>query len=123
MWLSSFFIEVYQVNLIRYLVSVNYVSARVIMRNLLTERMLIEAPPIDEMWRCKRMNKRWTIGKIKEFVESNSESKLLSMEYQGFSQRLQFECACGSHFEKTFTKFKDKNQRKCDVCQPPKASR
>ncbi|OJF94626.1 hypothetical protein [Alkalibacterium sp. 20] len=69
------------------------------------------------------MNKRWTIGKIKEYVENNSESKLLSTEYLGFSQKLQFECACGNTFEKTFTKFKDKKQRKCDVCQPPKEAR
>lgn len=46
------------------------------------------------------MNKRWTIGKIKEFVENNSESKLLSTEYHGFSQKLLFKCACGSNFEK-----------------------
>ncbi|SDN68471.1 hypothetical protein [Bacillus sp. OK048] len=69
------------------------------------------------------MNKRWTIGKIKEFVENNSESKLLTTEYHGFSQKLLFECTCGSHFEKTFTKFKNNNQRKCDACEPPKASR
>ncbi|WP_423188377.1 hypothetical protein ACO1PF_07120 [Alkalibacterium sp. f15] len=69
------------------------------------------------------MNKRWTIGKIKEYVENNSESKLLSTEYLGFSQRLQFECACGNTFEKTFSKFKDKKQHKCDVCQPPKELR
>lgn len=69
------------------------------------------------------MSKRWTIGEIKEFVEKNSDSKLLSKEYRGFSQRLQFECACGNNFEKTFTKFKNKRQHKCDVCQPPKESR
>ncbi|MBT2637495.1 hypothetical protein [Bacillus sp. ISL-39] len=69
------------------------------------------------------MNKRWTIGKIKEFVENNSESKLLTTEYQGFSQKLQFQCGCGNKFEKTFKKFKDNHQRKCEVCQPPKASR
>ncbi|MCM3118731.1 hypothetical protein M3610_26465 [Neobacillus sp. MER 74] len=69
------------------------------------------------------MNKRWTIGKIKEFVENNSESKLLTTEYHGFSQKLLFKCECGSNFEKTFTKFKNNNQRKCDVCQPQKASR
>lgn len=46
------------------------------------------------------MNKRWTIGKIKEFVENNSESKLLTTEYHGFSQKLLFKCACGSNFEK-----------------------
>ena len=69
------------------------------------------------------MKKRWTIGEIKKFVENNSESKLLTTEYQGFSQKLLFKCACGSDFEKTFTKFNNKNQRKCDVCQPPKVSR
>lgn len=69
------------------------------------------------------MSKRWTIGEIKEFVENNSDSKLLSKQYRGFSQRLQFECACGNNFEKTFTKFKNKHQHKCDVCQPLKESR
>lgn len=71
----------------------------------------------------EQMNKRWTISEIREFVEKNSDSKLLSTEYHGFSQKLQFQCACGNTFEKTFTKFKNKNQRKCDVCQPPKESR
>ena len=69
------------------------------------------------------MRKRWTIGQIIEFVEKNSESKLLTTEYHGFSQKLLFKCACGSNFEKTFTKFKNNNQRKCDVCQPPRAPR
>lgn len=69
------------------------------------------------------MGKRWTIEEIKIFVNKNSDSKLLSTEYHGFSQKLEFECACGNHFEKTFTKFKNKDQRKCDVCQPPKPSR
>jgi acetone carboxylase gamma subunit len=52
------------------------------------------------------MNKRWTIGKIKEFVENNSESKLLTTEYHGFSQKLLFKCACGSNFEKTLRNLK-----------------
>lgn len=69
------------------------------------------------------MNKRWTIDKIKTFVESNSESKLLTTEYRGFSQKLLLKCACGNNFEKTFKKFKNNNQHKCDVCQPPKESR
>lgn len=69
------------------------------------------------------MQKRWTIDEIKKFVESNSDSKLLTTEYHGFSQKLEFECACGNKFEKTFKKFKNNHQRKCDVCQPPKASR
>lgn len=69
------------------------------------------------------MNKQWTINSIKEFVGKNSDSKLITTEYHGFSQKLLFECACGNTFEKTFTKFKNKNQRKCEVCQPLKESR
>lgn len=68
------------------------------------------------------MNKKWTISTIKEFVEKNSDSKLLTTEYHGFSQKLQFECACGNQFEKTFTKFKNKNQGKCETCQPLKGT-
>ncbi|WP_161878036.1 hypothetical protein [Alkalibacterium sp. MB6] len=69
------------------------------------------------------MKKRWTIEEIKQFVETQSDSKLLSTEYHGFSQKLELQCECGNTFEKTFTKFKNKNQRKCDVCQPAKESR
>lgn len=69
------------------------------------------------------MGKRWTIDEIKKFVESNSDSKLLTTEYHGFSQKLLIKCSCGNNFEKTFKKFKNNNQRKCDVCQPPKESR
>ena len=69
------------------------------------------------------MNKRWTIDKIREFTEKNSTSTLLSKEYHGFSQKLMFKCECGNNFEKTFTKFNKNNQRKCDVCQPPKEPR
>ncbi|WP_422122245.1 hypothetical protein DHX103_10545 [Planococcus sp. X10-3] len=69
------------------------------------------------------MNKRWTIEKIREFTAKNSDSKLLSTEYHGFSQKLLFKCDCGNNFEKTFTKFNKNNQRKCDTCQPPKEPR
>lgn len=69
------------------------------------------------------MSKRWSIHEIKEFVEDYSESKLLTTEYHGFSQKLLLQCACGNNFEKTFKKFKNNDQRKCDVCQPPKESR
>lgn len=69
------------------------------------------------------MKKRWTIDQINDFVNKNSDSTLLSTEFTGFSQRLEFKCSCGNTFEKTLTKFKNKNQRKCNVCQPPKESR
>jgi len=51
------------------------------------------------------MNKKWTIENINEYVKKNSDSKLLSTEYHGFSQKLLFKCSCGNNFEKTLTKF------------------
>ena len=69
------------------------------------------------------MNKKWTIEKIREYVTENSESKLLSTEYHGFSQKLLFKCSCGQNFEKTFTKFKGSNQRNCSDCVAPRESR
>ena len=69
------------------------------------------------------MNKKWTIKEIRDYVTNNSESELLSTEFTGFSQKLQFKCACGNTFEKPWKKFKEKHQRKCEVCEPPKRSR
>lgn len=69
------------------------------------------------------MSKKWTYNAIRDFVEKNSEVTLLSTEYTGFSQRLQFKCTCGETFEKTFKKFKENHQRKCTTCEPIKPSR
>ncbi|GGA42707.1 hypothetical protein [Psychrobacillus lasiicapitis] len=69
------------------------------------------------------MNKKWTIEQIREYVTKNSDSELLSKEYTGFSQKLQFKCSCGNEFEKTFTKFKGSNQKKCSNCQEARPSR
>ena len=69
------------------------------------------------------MNKKWTIESIRAYVAENSDSKLLSNEYLGYSQKLLFKCSCGNEFEKTFTKFKGSNQQKCPNCseiRPPR---
>ena len=69
------------------------------------------------------MNKRWTLKDIQDYVKKNSECELLSNEYTGFSQKLLLKCSCGNEFEKTFTKFKGSNQRKCIRCLEPRPSR
>lgn len=69
------------------------------------------------------MNKKWTIESIRDYVKKNSKSELLSTEYTGFSQKLQFKCSCGNNFEKTFTKFKGSNQKSCLNCSPIRPSR
>ena len=62
------------------------------------------------------MNKKWTMKDIQEYVAKNSESKLLSTEYHGFSQKLLFKCPCGTNFEKTLTKFRTHKKKKCEAC-------
>lgn len=69
------------------------------------------------------MNKKWTYKEISEYVKKNSDSVLLSTEYHGFSQKLLFKCSCGTNFEKTFTKFKASNQKKCSNCSEVRTSR
>ncbi|WP_036659271.1 hypothetical protein [Paenisporosarcina sp. HGH0030] len=69
------------------------------------------------------MNKKWTIENIREYVKKNSDCELLSNEYVGYSQKLLFKCSCGNNFEKTFTKFKGSNQKKCPNCSEIRASR
>lgn len=69
------------------------------------------------------MNKKWTIENISEYVKKNSDCVLLSKEYVGYSQKLLFKCSCGNNFEKTFTKFKGSNQKKCSNCSENRASR
>ncbi|HEY4623548.1 hypothetical protein MKX73_14060 [Solibacillus sp. FSL W7-1436] len=69
------------------------------------------------------MSKKWTIHSIREYVEKNTDTKLLSTEFKGFSQKLDFQCACGNTFQKPWKKFKENKQQKCEVCQPPKESR
>ena len=69
------------------------------------------------------MNKKWTIENISDFVKKNSDCELLSNEYRGFSQKLLFKCSCGDNFEKTLTKFKNNNQRKCPSCSENRTSR
>jgi hypothetical protein len=69
------------------------------------------------------MNKKWTIENISDYVKKNSDSELLSTEYRGFSQKLLFKCSCGNNFEKTLTKFKASNQKKCSNCSEVRTSR
>jgi len=55
---------------------------------------------------------------VKYFVEieSNSNCKLLSMEYINNSTNMLFRCSCGEEFITTYSSFKDKNQRHCKSC-------
>jgi len=54
--------------------------------------------------------------KFKNYVESVSNTKLLSTEYVNNSTEMSFECECGNTFERTLAKFKDRGAHKCRKC-------
>lgn len=58
----------------------------------------------------------WDLNLVKDFIEKNSDCKLLSNEYKKSSDKMVFMCSCGNVFETTFAKFKDRNKRKCNGC-------
>lgn len=53
---------------------------------------------------------------IKEYIEYNSDCKVLFTEYYGQDKEIRLRCGCGNEFITTFDKFKNKNKRQCDDC-------
>lgn len=53
---------------------------------------------------------------IKNYVENNSECKLLDNAYKGSLEKLKLKCKCGGLFYASFSQFKHKNQRQCQKC-------
>jgi very-short-patch-repair endonuclease len=64
------------------------------------------------------MPKKLTYEYVKEWIEENSECKLLSTEYKNNHTKLKFKCKCGQTFERNFNNFSSVNEsiRKCDIC-------
>ena len=60
--------------------------------------------------------KRWNIATVNEYVNNNSDCKLLSTEYINIDEKLLFECSCGNQFTTSFDKFKGRNKRQCNEC-------
>lgn len=67
--------------------------------------------------------KKHTYEDVKEFVESNSNCKLVSLEYKNNSTPLIFLCDCGEEFTTTFAKFKDRGKRQCNKCSKKRQSK
>ena len=59
---------------------------------------------------------KWNIEKVNNFVEENSNCKLLSKEYETVDSKMKFLCECGNEFETTFYKFRSRNKRQCNSC-------
>lgn len=66
----------------------------------------------------EKSKKKLPYENIKHFIEvqSNSGCKLVSKEYKSSHDYIDIKCECGNIFTTTYSTFKDKNKRKCDVC-------
>lgn len=60
----------------------------------------------------------FTYNEVKNFIEieSHSECKLLSEDYNGTNANMLIQCKCGQNFTTTFTRFKHHNKRQCNQC-------
>ncbi len=69
---------------------------------------------------CGKLNgatsRRLSIDEVREFVESNSDCKLLSNEYVDAHSKLLMMCSCGNEFLVPFKHFKNNSQRQCQQC-------
>ena len=59
---------------------------------------------------------KFTYDDVKDFIENNSECKLLSTEYKDAKCKLKLKCKCGDIFMKSFKDFKYANRRQCVKC-------
>ena len=57
-----------------------------------------------------------TYGEVKDFIESNSDCKVLSTEYINSITKLKVECGCTNIFHVSYIKFKHRNKRQCNEC-------
>lgn len=60
--------------------------------------------------------KYYNIEMIKDYVENNSDCKLLDNKYINIETPMKFKCKCGEEFKTTFTNFVKQNKRHCDAC-------
>lgn len=59
---------------------------------------------------------KWDYDKIKKYVEENSSSILLSVDYKNQREKLDFQCECGNLFKTSMDMFIRKNVRQCSNC-------
>lgn len=57
-----------------------------------------------------------TNDEVKEYVELNSDCKLISTDYKNSNSKLLLECSCGKEFTTVFQEFKHGNKRQCNDC-------
>ena len=63
-----------------------------------------------------RGDNMYTIEKVKEYIESNSNCKLLSKEYINCSTKLKIQCECGEIYFQPFSHIKQQKKIQCPKC-------
>ena len=59
----------------------------------------------------------YSYNEVKEFIESNNCILLTQLnDYIDVNHKLQIRCKCGSIYEATFSKFKNRDQKQCKKC-------
>ena len=56
------------------------------------------------------------IESVKNYVELNSDCKLISRKYKNNHSKLKFRCKCGNDFLMSFMQFKHNGKRQCNEC-------
>ncbi|MEM4995006.1 hypothetical protein WKH56_20790 [Priestia sp. SB1] len=59
--------------------------------------------------------RKWNIETVNQFVNDNSQSKLLTTEYKNTKTLMNFECHCGTSYDTTFERFK-LGKKQCLKC-------
>ena len=62
------------------------------------------------------MARKYKYQEVKEYIENNSNCKLISNEYLGKREKLEMLCSCGKIFLKSFDNFKNKKRMECKDC-------
>lgn len=62
------------------------------------------------------MARKLTYQEVKEYIESNSDCKLLSTEYIDSHKKLKLLCECGEIFETTYATIKKMKKIRCKKC-------
>jgi very-short-patch-repair endonuclease len=67
-------------------------------------------------YNCNSSYIEYSFEGLRHYVENNSECKLLSIEYVNNKLMLKLKCSCEEEFTVSFSKFKDRNKKRCNKC-------
>lgn len=73
-------------------------------------------------WSENKHYKKYTYEQVKQYIEVNSECKLLSIEYEDCFSKLDVLCACGKQYKISFAHIKQQEKIQCKYCSNAEVS-